>query len=81
LCRDCGKYSLRDAHYDHPRWKVEQALKMYSNGMSMRAISRVLEVPLSTVFVWIKRRGKGSTSWSVERRHASGEWEGGHKGS
>jgi hypothetical protein len=33
-------------------------LRMYSNGMSVRAISRVLELPLSTVFAWIKRHGK-----------------------
>ena len=26
--------------------------------MSMRAISRVLQVPLGTVFTWIKRYGK-----------------------
>jgi transposase-like protein len=37
---------LGDAHLHHPKWKVEQVLKMYSNGMRMRAISRVLGVPL-----------------------------------
>ncbi|BFH73201.1 hypothetical protein SJAV_11450 [Sulfurisphaera javensis] len=30
---------------------------MYANGMSM-IISRVLNVPLGTVFTWIKRYGK-----------------------
>jgi len=35
---DCGRYFLGDAHHHHPRWRVEQALRMYSNGMSMRAI-------------------------------------------
>ena len=30
---------------------------MYANGMSMRAISRVLNVPLGTVFTWVKRYG------------------------
>jgi transposase-like protein len=56
LCRNCNRCFFPDAKHPHPRWKVEQALRMYSNGMSMRAISRVLEVPLSTVFAWIKRR-------------------------
>jgi len=46
LCRNCGRYFLGDAHLHHPKWKVEQVLKMYSNGMRMRAISRVLGVPL-----------------------------------
>ncbi|ADX81826.1 IS1 family transposase [Sulfolobus islandicus HVE10/4] len=59
LCRDCGKYFLGDATYHHHSRKLrEEALKMYANGMSMRAISRVLNVPLGTVFTWIKRYGR-----------------------
>ena len=50
LCRDCSKYFLGDASYYHPRKLREEALKMYANGMSMRAVSRVLNVPLGTVF-------------------------------
>jgi hypothetical protein len=50
LCRDCGKYFLGDASYHHHSRKLrEEALRMYANGMSMRAISR-LNVPLGTVF-------------------------------
>ena len=56
LCRDCGRYFLGDATY-HSKKLREEALKMYANGMSMRAISRVLNVPLGTVFTWIKRYG------------------------
>jgi len=41
LCRDCGKYFLADAIYHHhPKWEVEEALKMYSKNMSVRAISK-----------------------------------------
>ena len=59
LCRDCGKYFLADAVYHHHSKEVrEEALRMYTNGMSMRAISRVLNVPLGTVFTWVKRYGK-----------------------
>ncbi|BDB99989.1 hypothetical protein SACC_30060 [Saccharolobus caldissimus] len=54
---DCGKRFLGDASRHHKRVK-EEALRMYANGMSMRAISRVLNVPLGTVFTWIKRYGK-----------------------
>jgi len=39
---------------------------MYANGMSMRAISRVLDAPLSTVFKWIERHGKGRYEELVE---------------
>ncbi|WP_432517828.1 IS1/IS1595 family N-terminal zinc-binding domain-containing protein [Saccharolobus islandicus] len=56
LCRDCGKYFLGDATY-HSKKLREEALRLYANGMSMRAISRVLNVPLGTVFTWIKRYG------------------------
>ncbi len=59
LCRDCGKYFLGDATYHHHSKKLrEEALRLYANGMSMRAISRVLNVPLGTVFTWIKRYGR-----------------------
>ncbi|QXJ30585.1 hypothetical protein J5U21_00231 [Saccharolobus shibatae] len=59
MCRDCGKYFLADTSYHHySRELREEALRIYANGMSMRAISRVLNVPLDTVFTWIKRYGK-----------------------
>ena len=65
MCRDCGKYFLGDATYHHhSRKSREEALRMYANGMSMRAISRVFNVPLGTVFTWIKRYGRKSMrSW------------------
>ncbi|QXJ32258.1 hypothetical protein J5U21_01909 [Saccharolobus shibatae] len=55
LCRDCGKYFLADASYHHSRKLREEALRLYANGMNMRAIARTLSVPLGTVFTWIKR--------------------------
>jgi transposase-like protein/IS1 family transposase len=59
LCRDCGKYFMLNALYHHhPKTLKEKALKMYSNGMSMRAISRTLNIPLGTIFSWIKRYGR-----------------------
>jgi hypothetical protein len=59
LCRDCGKYFMLNALYHHhPKALKEKALKMYSNGMSMRAISRTLNIPLGTIFSWIKRYGR-----------------------
>jgi Transposase and inactivated derivatives len=66
LCRDCGKYFLGDATYHHHSKKLrEEALRMYANGMSMRAIFR-LNVPLGTVFSWIKRYGRQKYEKLVE---------------
>ena len=61
LCGSCNRHFFPDAK--HPREKGEEALKMYSNGMSMRAISRVLNVPLSTVFKWGVTVGGSMRSW------------------
>ncbi|ADB88681.1 Insertion element protein [Saccharolobus islandicus L.D.8.5] len=67
LCRDCGRYFLGDATYHHHSKKLrEEALRLYANGMSMRAISRVLNVPLGTVFSWIKRYGRQKYEKLVE---------------
>ncbi|ADX81490.1 IS element protein [Sulfolobus islandicus HVE10/4] len=69
LCRDCGRYFLGDATYHHHSKKLrEEALRLYANGMSMRAISRVLNVPLGTVFTWIKRYGGQKLSCGVRLR-------------
>jgi transposase-like protein/IS1 family transposase len=75
LCRDCGKYFMLNALYHHhPKALKEKALKMYSNGMSMRAISRTLNIPLGTIFSWIKRYGRAmfmrlEQLWLKAREH------------
>ncbi|BFH74376.1 hypothetical protein SJAV_23200 [Sulfurisphaera javensis] len=56
LCRSCSRIFLEGAKHRYDKSVREKALEMYSN--SMRAISRVLNVPLGTVFMWIKRYGK-----------------------
>ncbi|BDB98292.1 hypothetical protein SACC_13090 [Saccharolobus caldissimus] len=50
LCRDCGKRFLGDTSRHHSRKLREEALRLCANGMSMRAIARVLNVPLGTMF-------------------------------
>jgi Putative ATPase subunit of terminase (gpP-like). len=58
LCKDSDKYFLADAFYHHHSKKLrEEALRLYANGMTMRAISSVLNVHRGTVFTWIKRYG------------------------
>lgn len=39
----------------YPESVKRQVLKMYGEGMSMSAISRVMDVKLGTVFSWIKK--------------------------
>ncbi|EHP68969.1 hypothetical protein MetMK1DRAFT_00017150 [Metallosphaera yellowstonensis MK1] len=47
ICVESGRYFLGDTTYHHHSRKLrEDALKMYSNGVGMRAISRVLNIPL-----------------------------------
>ena len=78
LCRDCSKYFMLNALYHHhPKALKEKALKMYSNGMSMRAISRTLNIPLATIFSWIKRYGRAMFMrlehlWLKAREHNEG---------
>jgi hypothetical protein len=48
FCRDYGKYFMLNVLYYHPKM-----LRIYTNGMSIRAISRALN-PLGTIFSWIK---------------------------
>ncbi|BCS91562.1 hypothetical protein L3N51_02039 [Metallosphaera sp. J1] len=64
LCRECGRKFVEGAKHRYDRSVRERALRMYANGMSMRAISRVLQVPLGTVFTWIKRYGGKSAQSS-----------------
>jgi len=66
LCGSCNRHFLIDAKHPYPKEKVEEALRMYSNGMSMRGIARVLGVPLSAVFKWVRRHGKKEYEKLVE---------------
>jgi len=59
-CMNCRYHFLPDAKHSHPKWKRKLAIKMYTNGMSMRAISRTLNIPLGTIFTWIKRYGNAT---------------------
>lgn len=55
LCKDCGRtfgeknFRLVDAH------TKEQALTMYAEGMSARAIERVLKVSHNSVLGWVRQ--------------------------
>ncbi|RMD47601.1 MAG: IS1 family transposase [Aquificota bacterium] len=58
-CNECGRHFYEGAKYHkHPEKVKLQALKMYSEGMSISAIARVLNIPYGTVDRWIYESGK-----------------------
>jgi len=59
ICKDCGRSFTQEAERSkHPLKKKEQALKMLAEGMSISAVSRVLEIPEGTISCWLYREGK-----------------------
>jgi len=64
-----------DATHPHLRWKVEQALRMYSNGMSMRSpefFGSWHDIRLDQASWQEQVREVGG---AVGRRQAPGEWK------
>ena len=58
-CNECGRLFYEGAKYHkHPEKIKLLALKMYSEGMSISAISRVLNIPYGTVARWTYEVGK-----------------------
>ena len=57
-CQDCGRYYIEgDKRVVHNE-KREMSLKMYTNGVGIRAIGRILSIPYQYVQLWIKKAGK-----------------------
>ena len=58
-CNDCGcNFIASDDRVKHDNKTKNLAIRMYLNNCGFRRISEILEVPLTTVFTWIKRAGK-----------------------
>jgi len=58
-CKDCGcNFTLNDNRRKYDNKIRNLAVRMYLNNCGFRRISSVLEVPLSTCFLWIKNAGK-----------------------
>lgn len=58
-CNDCGyNFVASDDRLKHDNKTKNLAIRMYLNNTGFRRISEILEVPLTTVFSWIKLAGK-----------------------
>lgn len=58
-CTECGRYfqSSYEAVGYHPQVK-EFCLKMYLNGMGLRAIERITDIHHTTIMNWVKESGE-----------------------
>ena len=60
-CGDCRYHFTPEGNrVFRPEGVKEQAVAMYCEGSSLRAISRVLEAPLLTVYGWVKKSPPGA---------------------
>ena len=61
LCKECGYTYIEGDERTRGKWDNKTkalAVRMYLNNCGFRRISEILQVPLSTVFIWIKEAGK-----------------------
>jgi transposase-like protein len=60
ICVDCGRQFVvrNETPYGYSDEVKQNCLKMYVNGMGLRAIERVTGVHHTTVITWIKQVGK-----------------------
>ena len=76
LCKDCHRRFTPSAErIHHPRSKKEQAIKMFCEGTSMRAIARILDVSYNTVHTWIYRSGIRASNLLEKRLNNIGKEE------
>ena len=58
-CKDClCNFIDGDARNKYDNKTRNLAVRMYLNNCGFRRIAEILEIPLSTIFSWIKRAGK-----------------------
>ena len=60
ICVNCGRQFITDyqAYRGYPEKFKRECLKMYVNGMGLRAIERVKGVHHTTIITWIKEVGE-----------------------
>lgn len=68
-CKDClCNFIDGDSRNKYDNKTRNLAVRMYLNNCGFRRISEILEVPLSTIFNWIKRAGKIVDEMVKERK-------------
>lgn len=75
-CSQCRcNYTLGDNRNKHDNKIRKLAIRMYLNNCGFRRIAEILEVPLSTVFSWIKKAGQIVDEMVKTRQEQVGEIE------
>ena len=63
-CKKCGyNYTVGDKRITHELGKKALVVRMYLNNCGIRRIAHILQIPLSTVFLWIKKAGQIVEKW------------------
>ena len=53
-CKKCGCQFVPTRHKGRSEEEKREAVKLYSHGLSFRAIAKLLKVSAQSVFVWVK---------------------------
>ena len=70
-CKKCGyNYTVGDKRITHELGKKALVVRMYLNNCGIRRIAHILQIPLSTVFLWIKKAGQIVEEMVKERKNS-----------
>ena len=72
-CKACGyNFTQGDGRTDYDAQTKQLAVRMYLNNCGFRRVAEILELPLTTVFVWIQRAGQIVDEMVRERAQDTG---------
>lgn len=72
-CRECRcNFIEGDRRIKHDNTKKNLVIRMYLNNCGFRRISEILNIPLATVFSWVKKAGQ-IVDEMVKNREEAGE--------
>lgn len=75
-CKSCGyNFTEGDGRSYYDSATKQLVVRMYLNNCGFRRIAEILELPLATVFVWIKRAGQIVEEMVKQRQQEGGEIE------
>jgi len=75
-CKACGyNFTHGDGRTDYDAATKQMTVRMYLNNCGFRRIAEILELPLTTVFVWIQRAGEIVDEMVKQRQEDKGDIE------
>jgi transposase len=76
LCKSCGyNFTQGDGRTDYDAKTKQDVVRMYLNNCGFRRIAEILQLPLTTVFAWIKKAGQIVDEMVKERGSEGGDIE------